>query len=150
MRGTPEERFWAKVKKTRNCWLWQGATTRNGYGHLNIAGKYVRAHRLAYELLIGKIPRGLFILHECDTPACVRPTHLFANTQAVNMADMRNKQRGARGIKTGTAKLTPTKVRKIRTRYANGNYTHSSLSKQFKVSRRTIGRVISKELWAHV
>lgn len=31
--GSPEERFWAKVDKTPNCWVWTAAVSSSGYGN---------------------------------------------------------------------------------------------------------------------
>lgn len=55
---TPEERFWRKVdKRSGGCWLWTGAKATNGYGSFGIAGTTSRrAHRVAYEWLVGPIP----------------------------------------------------------------------------------------------
>lgn len=92
---TLEERFWAKVQKGEGCWEWQAAKT-NGYGRINVEGRAIPAHRLAYELTNGPIPQGLFVLHSCDNPGCVNPEHLRAGTALDNMLD-----RSARGRPTG-------------------------------------------------
>jgi len=88
-------RFLNKIRYARSgCWIWTGAPcTKGKYGHLNIGGKYKRAHRIAYELFIGPIPKKLHVLHNCDTPLCVNPDHLFVGTQYENLADMTNKGR---------------------------------------------------------
>lgn len=96
------ERFWAKVRKTDTCWLWTGATSV-GYGmfkHTGV-GATMSTHRLAYESLVGPIPAGQSVLHRCDTPACVNPSHLFLGSQADNMRDCAEKGR-ARGRFSGT------------------------------------------------
>lgn len=90
------ERFLSKVEKTDTCWLWKANLTKDGYGRLNVGGVHGRmclAHRVSYELFIGPIPDGLNVLHDCDTPGCVNPEHLFAGTQADNMKDMLAKGR---------------------------------------------------------
>lgn len=93
------ERFWSHVNKTdgEGCWLWTGATTVKGYGHISAgrtSGKTILAHRAAWEMAgRGDIPDGLFVCHTCDTPACVRSEHLFLGTNADNMADCVTKGR---------------------------------------------------------
>ena len=84
MSGTPEERFYAKVEKTAGCWLWTAYRNTDGYGVLGVAGRLVRAHRFAYELLVGSIPRGLQIDHLCRVRHCVNPAHLEVVTQREN------------------------------------------------------------------
>lgn len=84
---TLQERFWAKVDTSAGpdgCWLWTAATA-HGYGRIWHATKIYRAHRVAYELLIGPIPGGLQIDHLCRTPLCVNPSHLEPVTETVHI-----------------------------------------------------------------
>lgn len=83
-RPSLEERFWGKVHKTESCWLWTAALNTHGYGCLQVAGHAKPAHRIAYELLIGPIPRHLEIDHLCRVRRCVRPSHLDAVPHQVN------------------------------------------------------------------
>lgn len=71
------QRFWAKVEKTDDCWYWRAALCK-GYGAFRVPPRTVRAHRLAYELLVGAIPEGFDLDHLCRNRACVNPTHLEA------------------------------------------------------------------------
>jgi hypothetical protein len=77
--------------------LWTGTVNqyRGGYGNFAISrSKNRRAHRVAWELTYGvDLTPDVVIMHTCDTPACVRPDHLRAGTQADNLADMRDKGR---------------------------------------------------------
>lgn len=93
-----EERFWTKVTKAEadKCWLWTGGLTKSGgYGQLQQGRGIgpIRAHRFSYELHIGPVPDDMCVLHRCDTPACVNPSHLFLGSRAENCKDMGHKKR---------------------------------------------------------
>jgi len=76
------------------CWIFNTPHGERAYGVLNVYGKSVSSHRLAYQLAKGPIPKGKYILHSCDTPACINPAHLRAGTAKENMQDYR--ERGCR------------------------------------------------------
>lgn len=99
---TEEERFWHRVRKTDSCWLWEGATDSGLYGVFWAIKKGrrrpTRAHRFAYELAIGPIPKGLHVRHLCNTPLCVRPDHLTVGTDADNAQDKVKAGRSRRGL----------------------------------------------------
>src|SRR5580765_7764248 len=98
-----EERFWARVKKTADCWEWTGSKSSNGYGLFMQPPSRIRAHRFAYSMLRGEIPRGKWVLHRCDNRACVNPDHLFIGDNTANVRDMHRKGRGWGGIGPETA-----------------------------------------------
>lgn len=83
---TPSERFWAKVDKSGDCWLWTAALDRHGYGAFRTGGRHRLAHRVAYELVIGPIPEGLDLDHLCRVHDCVNPAHLEPVTRRENLA----------------------------------------------------------------
>lgn len=90
-----EQRFWKKVEKGSECWLWTGGikSKEHPYGKMFVGKKYQRAHRISWELHNGSIPEGMHVLHKCDNPRCVRPDHLFLGNHAQNMEDMISKGR---------------------------------------------------------
>jgi hypothetical protein len=95
-----EERFWSKVDKSGECWLWLGAKGDKGHGLFWFAGRQDGAHRVSYILAHGPIPDGFWVLHNCpdgDEPSCVRPAHLWLGTVTDNNRDMFAKGRGAVG-----------------------------------------------------
>jgi len=90
------DRFWSHVDTSGECWVWTAAraSKRGGYGRFGIENQQTEyAHRVSWRLAYGPIPTGLWVLHHCDNPPCVRPSHLFLGTQVENMADMTIKGR---------------------------------------------------------
>jgi hypothetical protein len=84
------DRFMKHVSKdpVTGCWMWTGNWTRRMVGDYGLAwsdGKLHRAHRISYQLFVGRIPDGLVIDHLCRVCRCVNPRHLEAVTQSVNI-----------------------------------------------------------------
>lgn len=79
------------------CWLWKGAGKGNGYGNVNIDGKTSTAHSVAYELFVGRVPKGLEVCHMCDNRWCVNPDHLYVGTRVENMDDCHSRGRATGG-----------------------------------------------------
>lgn len=67
-----------------SCWQWFGASDKTLYGRIKVSGKVCLAHRVAYELFKGQIPKGLEIDHLCRNRKCINPNHLEAVTRQVN------------------------------------------------------------------
>jgi hypothetical protein len=88
------ERFWSFVEKgsERECWAWLGCKTHNGYGQVRFDGRARRAHRISWVLANGRSTT-LLILHSCDNPSCVNPSHLREGSAAENTADMMERGR---------------------------------------------------------
>jgi len=79
-----ERRFWAKVAIGSGCWNWTAATRSDGRGLIFVSpGKpRMSAHRASWMLVFGDLRDDMCVLHECDNPLCVRPSHLRLGTQA--------------------------------------------------------------------
>lgn len=80
-----QERFWGHVDKSGKCWRWASTVNHQGYGMFPVYGRYVMAHRYAYESTNGPIPDGLTIDHLCMNKGCVNPSHLEAVTMIENV-----------------------------------------------------------------
>src|ERR1044071_1666804 len=90
-----EDRFWSKVARPGEHWLWLAATQNKGYGFVYWHGKMRLAHRVAWEIAIGPIPDDLSLDHLkdlCGNTACVKvladeygPAHLEPVTHRVNV-----------------------------------------------------------------
>lgn len=174
-----EDRFWSKISKrdSDGCWLWTASVDSHGYSMFWWNGKTLHASRVLYERIHGPIPRGLYVLHRCDSPRWVRPDHLFLGTHQENMDDKVAKNRQARGDghglnlhpdrrtrgdrhwtrlrpqdrlcgeRHGCAKLNEGKVRELRARYAAGGVTQRELAREYRITQAQVSLIIRRENW---
>jgi hypothetical protein len=95
-------RFWAKVDKSGECWLWTASRKPNGYGQFMMWPKLRYAHRVAYELLVGPAPETADLDHTCHNRACVNPEHLRVTDRKQNLENHSgppsNNTSGVRGV----------------------------------------------------
>jgi len=140
-------RFWSKVhKQPGGCWLWVGATNSDGYGKLWNGHKTTDAHRVSWEISNGPVPAGMCVLHKCDNPPCIRPSHLFLGSNQENSLDMKRKGRSASGARNSHCILTPDDVRFIRTSPLKA----TPLRKMFGVSDGAIRSIREGRSWKHL
>ena len=161
---TPLERFEEKFTPDPNtgCWLWTACLLTSGYGSFWDGKKSCRAHRFSWENHNGPLPDGLFVLHKCDQPLCVRPAHLFLGTHADNVADRNTKGRQASGDRHGRytkpestvrggahhkAKVTEKDILAIR---AATGQTQKQLAARYSVDRTQISNILRRKSWEHV
>lgn len=79
-----EQRFWANVDVTDNCWLWNGTLSSQGYGVIGSGPSQLKVHRWSYNRFVGPIPADLEPDHTCNVRRCVNPDHLELVTSAEN------------------------------------------------------------------
>lgn len=147
------------------CRLWNGGLGLDGYGQLSVGGRTRRAHRVVWELSNGPIPKGLVVMHSCDTPKCVTLEHLSLGTHADNHADRNRKGRQAhgetsgrrrrpecwdskkwRGTANGASKINEDTVRLIRA--AAGPMR--AIAQSFSVSQTLVAKIKNRAAWAWV
>ena len=84
------------------CMIWTGHINANGYGHINVNGVVMRAHRYVWERAYGLIPDGMIIDHKCHNRACLNIAHLRLATSHENQSNRsganRNSSTGLRNI----------------------------------------------------
>lgn len=115
-------RLWGRVDRSapNGCWEWLGACGGGGYGQINVDSKPRRAHRVAYELLVGPIPAGLELDHLCRNPRCVNPDHLEPVTGRENLMRAAASQAAQNAAKTHCPQGHPYDM--INTRFKRGRY----------------------------
>lgn len=151
-----EDRLFEKVEKITEsgCWVWTGAMDSAGYGRMAFNNRIDGAHRVAYQLFIGPIEKGLFICHHCDVKLCVRPDHLFAGTQKHNIQDCVRKGRlghqRATGEIHGAAKLSNFLVKRIRQMYSSKLYSQTELARLFNIGQTAISSIVTRQTWRKV
>jgi HNH endonuclease len=116
------------------CWIWQQATSSQGYGMVTIKNKQFLMHRVMYEQVYGAIPEGLELDHLCRNRPCVRPDHLEAVTHAVNTR---------RGPQT---KLTEEIAAEIRRRVAAGE-NRQALAAEVGIDYTIICDIVNDRIW---
>ena len=158
---TSEERFHLSYKRDKSgCWIWQGKS-RSGscrlYGRIKVNGKAVIAHRYAWELYNGEIPDRALVLHKCDNPECVNPSHLFLGTQQDNMNDKVSKNRQAKGDSfknrpapigeiNGNSKITETQAKNI----FLDTRSQKKIATEYGITQAAVSSIKSLKTWRKV
>lgn len=132
------------------CCLWEGSIMNTGYGCMWDGRKTDTTHRLSYELHVGPIPPGMWVLHKCDVRACINPDHLFVGTPTDNIRDCvakgRHRCAALVGEEAGPSKLKEWEVVAIlRDRRSN-----DEVAAHYGVSRQNIRRIRMGETWKHI
>lgn len=85
---TPKEYLLARIRKTKKgCWIWTNKCGPKGYGSASYKGIVTSAHKMSFEAFKHKIKNGKHVLHKCDVPSCINPSHLYEGTQKDNTRD---------------------------------------------------------------
>lgn len=142
------------------CWIWQGGTTKSGYGYGYFKGvKYHGIHRLSLRVrdrLKENPNRQIKCRHgnvngrPCPR-ACVNPAHLSWGSAKNNAQDRKRDETSLTGERNPSAKLTQQQVNTIRKRGKVGTYLElaEGYSKEFgfEISRSALRRIITGKTW---
>ncbi len=91
-------KFWARVDRSGDCWVWQKGRNSGGYGVFSVRNTpeqyeltgrsftQLVAHRVAVALS-RPLMAGDYVMHTCDNPPCCNPEHLRIGTASDNMRD---------------------------------------------------------------
>lgn len=85
MGQTLQERFeydgWL-LDEIIGCFTWGGRYTSKGVATFSrFGGRAEPAHRVAYEIYVGPIPKGEQVIRNCFNMACVNPEHLRLSSE---------------------------------------------------------------------
>jgi len=132
-----------KLNPESGCLEWTLSTGNGGYGNMHCDGKNGQlSHRIAWLKLVGPIPEGLSVLHNCDNPRCCNVEHLRLGTTQENQQEKARKGRAGKF-------LTPELVRELLNEHAAGA-TGVALCAKYGVSTATISGIINGRTWRHV
>jgi len=144
--------FWRKVRMDghpRGCWEWTASKNEHGYGRVHRGGVFFKAHRESLRMFGVMVPHEQLVLHECDNPSCVNPSHLTLGSQLDNMKSCRERGRSNRGERNGMAYLTEDQVREIRRRFSGGD-GQASIAASMGLGRSAVLKVCKNVRWRHV
>jgi predicted XRE-type DNA-binding protein len=131
-------RFRSKTELMESgCHEWRSTLHRGGYGKFWFNGKQSPAHRVAWELLVGEIPEGSWVLHKCDNRKCVNPEHLYLGDAKQNKLDTIE-----RCDWYGNMQVSFDTIKEIRARYENGGVTQQQLADEYGIHQTQVSRLV--------
>lgn len=155
------------IDPVSGCWNCYYATDSSGYPHIHAHTTMRKVHRVMYSLLVGEIPKGMFVLHKCiGNRRCCNPEHLYLGTHKENALDkivqgrcnppyserhgrFTHPEKTARGEKAGASKLTRMDILLIRM-WTRKGFSQREIAKEFGVHQYTIWSILKYKTWRHV
>lgn len=139
--GRPREdarqRFLVKVKVVDSgCHEWQALLHRDGYGKFSLNQKTIAAHRAAYILFRGDIPKRKMVLHKCDNRKCVNLDHLYIGTGKENTRD-----KIERCAWWGQMKYSAAQIEECKRLYTTG-LTQEKIGEILNMDQTTVSRFV--------
>ncbi len=135
--------FNSHIDRSNDCWIWKWYTTAFGHGQFRIKSGLHYAHRLAYFIANPSVDTSMFVLHKCDNPSCVNPSHLYHGTQTDNCNDRTERNRLPKGEDCSWTKLTDTQVLEIKRLYSEGKLSQKRLAFRYRVNQSQISRIVN-------
>jgi hypothetical protein len=139
-----KDRFYKFFKpQGPDCWIWDGATTKNGYGQFRYNDKTEYAHRVSYIINYGPISDDLLVLHRCDVKRCVNPKHLYLGTHTDNMKDRVTRQPNSwTGKRFSRYSISDASQMKM---LHDSGLSYQSIGDKFNADAKTIWNIVNNE-----
>lgn len=129
-----------KTRKEGSCLLYTGTGYSSGYGLIQILGRHITTHRLAYAYYNNTNDlQGLYVLHSCDTPNCIAKEHLRLGTARDNYQDMLDRDRCFKGL----SREAVTDI------YSSGK-TSLELANLYNVTTNCINAIRAGKSWSNI
>lgn len=132
-----EARFWAKVKKGDDHWLWT-ACLSSGIPFFSLGGRSWTARRVVWALTYGEAPAGAPI-GACVEPLCLNPEHLSVTTA---------KELAARRVRAGVGGWDAPFVGEMRSRYQSGESPARLLKDAVGVPYKRLHRMLRNRTYS--
>ena len=139
----------SKLNPETGCLEWQGAHTPFGHAQVRFRGKLYLVSHVVWMLVHNVIlEKGSCVLHTCDNPPCIEPSHLFLGDRKVNAEDRAAKGRSAnsKGENNPNSRLTESDVRDIRDRSDAGE-SLTSLADEYHISVVMVSNIHHRKNW---
>jgi len=120
-----------------DCLEWTGYRNRDGYGQIQVDGKKLLAHRVAWMLHSGEMP-SLLVCHTCDNPRCCNVEHLYVGTHTDNMKDKVDRGRWKGGAKSKVGAVMVLCMREMRSQ----GLSNRQIGKFLGLSREPVRRFL--------
>ena len=124
------------------CWEFQGARDKDGYGKVRYNGAVERANRVSYLLFVGALPDRQVVAHACDNPPCCRPSHLRAASQRDNCQD-----KIERGRQVNVSVIPPEDIPSVREALSRDPRCGPRLARKYGCSVSTIKALGNGQTW---
>jgi hypothetical protein len=153
-------RFQAKVDTSGeefSCYEWMGSRNANNYGLVRVDGKQRFAHRVAWEIANGPIPKGMVVRHACDNPPCVKTVadskhpsgHLLVGTTGDNNRDRFERKGYVRGTQHWAAKVSEENVIEMQGLRREGQ-TYRQIAERMGISYTATHYILNGKTWQHI
>ena len=132
-----KSRFLSFVDVSPNgCHEWRSTLSNIGYGKFYFRGKQQMAHRAAYTLFGGDIPKGKWVLHKCDNRKCVNLSHLYLGTAKDNTRDKLERCQWH-----GNMQIDAETIAQCQKKYLEGK-TQMTIAKEMGLSQASVSRFV--------